>query len=112
MYVQLALEPLWKLYEVCNPGADVKTALGKAAKSLGLAQVTFLLSTTAALADSAKLPIIRTLLKWAGHARFWGRVGSKTVFGCCIAFIYLLSVTSEIAASFGLFYCPKSNASL
>ena len=42
MFVQLALEPLWKLYEVCNPGADVKTALGKAAKSLGLTQVNLL----------------------------------------------------------------------
>ena len=37
--VQLALEPLWKLYEVCSPGADVKAVLSKAAKSLGLDQV-------------------------------------------------------------------------
>ena len=39
--VQLALEPLWKLYEVCNPGADadVKATLSKAVKSLNLTQV-------------------------------------------------------------------------
>jgi len=37
--VQLALDPLWKLYEVCNQGADVKATLSKAVKSLGLTQV-------------------------------------------------------------------------
>lgn len=40
--VQLALEPLWRLYEVCIPGtdADVKAVMGKAVKSLNLTQVT------------------------------------------------------------------------
>ncbi|KAA6422007.1 MAG: Ribosomal S5 Elongation factor G III V family [Trebouxia sp. A1-2] len=38
LFVQLALEPLWKLYEVCNPGTDVKAILSKAVKSLGLTQ--------------------------------------------------------------------------
>lgn len=39
--VQLALEPLWKLYEVCSPGADadVKATMSKAVKSLSLTQV-------------------------------------------------------------------------
>jgi len=37
--LQLALEPLWKLYEVCNQGTDVKAVLSKAVKSLGLTQV-------------------------------------------------------------------------
>ena len=38
---QLALEPLWKLYEVCSPGADVdvKATMSKAVKSLSLTQV-------------------------------------------------------------------------
>ncbi|KAL0021764.1 hypothetical protein WJX79_006221 [Trebouxia sp. C0005] len=40
LFVQLALEPLWKLYEVCNPGTDVKAVLSKAVKSLGLTQIT------------------------------------------------------------------------
>lgn len=41
--VQLALEPLWKLYEVCVPGADadVKATMSKAVKSLNLTQVTY-----------------------------------------------------------------------
>lgn len=36
--MQLALEPLWKLYEVCQQGADVKASMSKAVKSLGLTQ--------------------------------------------------------------------------
>ena len=46
--VQLVLEPLWKLYEVCLPGGDaeVKATMSKAVKSLNLTQVTS--STTAA----------------------------------------------------------------
>lgn len=41
LLVQLALEPLWKLYEVCIAGtdADVKAVMGKAVKSLNLTQV-------------------------------------------------------------------------
>lgn len=37
--MQFALEPLWKLYEACSLGADVKNTLSKAVKSLGLSQV-------------------------------------------------------------------------
>ena len=39
--VQLVLDPLWKLYEVCIPGVDVdvKATMSKAVKSLGLTQV-------------------------------------------------------------------------
>ena len=39
--LQFALEPLWKLYEVCSPGAgaDVRGSMTKAAKSLHLSQV-------------------------------------------------------------------------
>ncbi|DBA75465.1 TPA: hypothetical protein ACH3X1_010720 [Trebouxia sp. C0004] len=40
LFVQLALEPLWKLYEVCNLGTDVAAVLSKAVKSLGLTQIT------------------------------------------------------------------------
>ncbi|DBB16983.1 TPA: hypothetical protein ACH3X3_014090 [Trebouxia sp. C0006] len=38
LFVQLALEPLWKLYEVCNQGTDVKAVMSKAVKSLSLTQ--------------------------------------------------------------------------
>ena len=38
--LQFALEPLWKLYEACSPGADVQATLSKAVKSLSLTQVT------------------------------------------------------------------------
>ena len=38
-FLQLALEPLWKLYEVCNQGTDVKAVMSKAVKSLSLTQV-------------------------------------------------------------------------
>ena len=37
--LQLALEPLWKAYEACEPGADAKAILGKMAKGLNLQQV-------------------------------------------------------------------------
>ncbi|DBB16984.1 TPA: hypothetical protein ACH3X3_014090 [Trebouxia sp. C0006] len=40
LFVQLALEPLWKLYEVCNQGTDVKAVMSKAVKSLSLTQIT------------------------------------------------------------------------
>ncbi|KAK9824164.1 hypothetical protein WJX72_008216 [[Myrmecia] bisecta] len=39
LFVQLALEPLWKAYEACDPGADVQGVLGKIVKSMNL-QVT------------------------------------------------------------------------
>lgn len=38
MIVQLVLEPLWKAYEACEPGADVKGILSKMVKSLDLQQ--------------------------------------------------------------------------
>ena len=36
--MQLVLEPLWKAYEAVEPGADVKSILGKMVKGLGLQQ--------------------------------------------------------------------------
>jgi hypothetical protein len=38
---QLALEPLWRAYEACEPGADARGILGKMLKGLNLQQVFF-----------------------------------------------------------------------
>ena len=37
--VQLALEPLWRAYEACAPGADARSVLERMVKGLGLEQV-------------------------------------------------------------------------
>ena len=37
--VQLALDPIWKAYEACEPGADAKVILGKLVKGLSLQHV-------------------------------------------------------------------------
>ncbi|KAL3134116.1 hypothetical protein ABBQ32_008537 [Trebouxia sp. C0010 RCD-2024] len=60
LFVQLALEPLWRLYEVCIPGtdADVKAVMGKAVKSLNLTQV-----TDRMLAHSDARTVLRAVLK-------------------------------------------------
>ena len=39
--LQLALEPLWRAYEACEPGADVRGILGRMLKGLSLTQVRF-----------------------------------------------------------------------
>ena len=35
---QLALEPLWRAYEACAPGADTRAVLERIVKGLGLGQ--------------------------------------------------------------------------
>lgn len=40
--LQLALEPIWKAYEACEPGADAAGILGKVVKGLGLQHVSLL----------------------------------------------------------------------
>jgi hypothetical protein len=42
---QFALEPLWKAYEACEPGADVQGILGKMIKGLDLRQARTCLAT-------------------------------------------------------------------
>lgn len=39
LFVQLALDPLWKAYEACSPGADTAAQLSKIVKALQLTQV-------------------------------------------------------------------------
>ena len=39
MRMQLALDPIWKAYEACSPGADTQGILGKIVKALQLNQV-------------------------------------------------------------------------
>ena len=39
MHLQLALDPIWKAYEACEPGADAKSILGKVVKGLSLQHV-------------------------------------------------------------------------
>jgi hypothetical protein len=36
---QLALEPLWRAYEACAPGADTRAVLERIVRGLGLKQV-------------------------------------------------------------------------
>ena len=47
-HVQLALDPIWKAYEACEPGADAKGILGRVVKGLGLHHVSISPSTTPA----------------------------------------------------------------
>ncbi|KAK9794308.1 hypothetical protein WJX73_002877 [Symbiochloris irregularis] len=39
LFVQLALDPIWKAYEACTPGADTQAILTKIVKALQLTQV-------------------------------------------------------------------------
>ena len=40
--MQLALEPIWKAYEACSPGADAAALLGKIVKALQLTRVSLI----------------------------------------------------------------------
>ncbi|CAK0786123.1 hypothetical protein CVIRNUC_009336 [Coccomyxa viridis] len=58
LFVQLALEPIWKAYEACGPGAEAKTILGKVVKGLGLQHV-----SDKALAQADPKAALRAVMK-------------------------------------------------